>query len=207
MIKEMTDEELIEFVKKQEAEILKKPSYYIHYDPLNYYAVTCRNYHDNTDERPFIELSSDSFDFKQEDFNIAHYKVNLKDRKLEKIIELEVKLTKIDDVIYEIPKSFELDDKEYDLIIEQNNIENVFKIKMSEELHLKYCLQDHNKQLMSLYVTAPNDPNILYKTLRFMFGDLVRNEYYIIPFDDFKGAEANIYAFKYFEEYVHVDIR
>lgn len=206
------DNSVFDILKKQEEEIKNKPVFYVHYDLETLKIINIRNYLDSNDKLPFIEMTLDNFDFAAKDFDSVNYRVNLTEKTLDKIVDNLLDLKKIDDFIYEVPKMesevrITYADRPFDLLIEQNNPLKEFRIKLSKLLRDKFILQDRNFQKIFVYVTATNDPNILYKTLQFTFGDLIKNEYYTIKYDDFNGSPANIYAFKYFEDYLHVDIR
>jgi hypothetical protein len=216
----MTEDEIFEILRKQEELIRKKPTFYVHYDPVSQKIVNLRNYFEETDTHPFVTITSEEFDFSSPDFNIANYRVLVKSKKLEKIVDEDAKISTIDDLIYEIPKivsktRITYADRPFDLLIEQNNPLGEFRIKLSKDLKEKLSIQGVGNQTMSIYVTAPNDPNILYKTLNFKLNDIIRNEFYTMKFDiknhktvdEFNGTSANIYALKYFENYLHVDIR
>ncbi len=193
---------------------ITKQIFYAHYDPTTRKLLSFRNYLEETDPNPHVEVTEDHLDVPLSEFSVENQVVLIKDKKprIESFQPSILGITKISDFIYEIPKMISekritYKDKTFDLMIEQNNEEEVFKIKLAKDIRQKYSLQSFSHQLMYVYVTAVNDPNILYKTLKFTFGDLVKHEYHTIKFEDFKGDEANIYAFKYFDEYLHVDIR
>lgn len=203
---------IFDILRKQEELLKAKPIFYIHYDPVTLSCINMRNYLEPNDTNPNIELSLDDCNFNDPSFSICNYSVDLKSKKLVKNAESTPVIVKMADFIYEIPKikskvRLLYSDHPYDLSIEQNNPLGEFRIKLSKPLREKYYKEGKNAQEIYVYVTALNDPNILYKTLKFTFGNLIENEYYTLPFGDFNGYEANVYALKYFEEYIHVDIR
>lgn len=206
------EDPIFEILRQQEEALKKKPVFYIHYDSVSFLGVNLRNYLDTTDTLPYIELTENDFDLSDPSFTISNYRVMVEEKKLEKIEEKVIPISKIADFIYEIPKIVSKDritykDRPFDLLIEQNNPLREFRIKLSKPLKEKFALQGKNNQAMHVYVTALNDPNILYKTLKFTFGELIQHEYYTLSFDDFNGDMANVYALKYFQDYIHVDIR
>jgi len=206
------EDPIFEILRQQEEALKKKPIFYIHYDPVSFLGVNLRNYLDTTDTLPYIELTENDFDLSDPSFTISNYRIMANEKKLEKIEEKVIPISKIADFIYEIPKIISKDritykDRPFDLLIEQNNPLKEFRIKLSKPLKEKFALQGKNNQSMHVYVTALNDPNILYKTLEFTFGELIQHEYYTLSFDDFNGDMANVYALKYFQDYIHVDIR
>jgi len=206
-------EDIFELLRKQEEAIRRKPTFYIHYDPSSNNRISSfRNFLDTTDSLPHLQFTQDDFDFTSPDFNIANYVIDPIERKIKKFESTVIQITTIDSYIYEIPKvksktRLTNADVDFDLLIEQNNPLKVFRIKLSRALRDKFLLQNVLSNEMSVYVTAINDPNILYKTLHFKFEDVINNDYHTIQFDDFAGDSANIYALRYFENYLHVDMR
>ena len=202
----MTDD-IFELLRKQEEALRKKPVFYVYYDFASRKVLSIRNYMETLDSNPFVEMTNDEFDFSASDFNLTEYVIIPSEKKLKKITDELNTLSIITNRVYEIPKVLTYNNELYDLLIEQNNKLKEFRIKLSNVLRDKFIFQAMSSQKMEIYVTAENDPNILYKTLTFTFGNLVANEYYAIPFEDFKGEKVNIYALKYFEDYLHVDLR
>lgn len=207
----MNEKEIFELLRKQEEAIKKPPVFYIHYDNTTKRIVSLRNYLDDSDIHPYFELTQEDFDFSSPEFNIANYMVDTSEKKLKKLGLDVIEVCTIDTFIYEIPKIETLkrityEDHPFDLLIEQNNPLREFKIKLSKNLRESLALKNIFSQEMFVYVTAINDPNILYKTLKFTFGDVIYNEYFTIPFEDFDGYKSNVYAFRYFEKYLHVDV-
>lgn len=211
-------EEIWETLKKQDEEIerrrTEKPTFYIHYDAATRKVLSFRNYLETSDNNPHVIVTEENLDVPLSEFCVDNQIVLFKDNKLkiEKVEPLASNITRIDDFIYEIPKVISekrltYADRTFDLMIEQSNEEKIFKIKLAKTVREKYSLHSYNDQLMYVYVTAVNDPNILYKTLKFTFGDLIKHEYHTLDFEDFQGEEANIYSFRYFNDYLHVDIR
>ena len=59
---------------------------------------------------------------------------------------------------------------------------------------------------LSFSVTRKNDPNILYKTLRFDFTQFEDGKYLIIPFSqdfEFQGEPVSIYTMKKLDKYYY----
>lgn len=211
-------DEIFRKLKEQDEQLelmrTTKPVFYAHYDRSTKRLLSFRNYLEETDINPHIVVTEDDLDVPLAEFSVDTQIIVFKDKKpkIERVLPANVGITKIDDFIYEIPKivsekRLTYRDHRFDLMIEQNNEKEEFRIKLAKTIRQKYSLQSFNHQLMYVYVTAVNDPNILYKTLKFTFGELIQHEYHTIKFDDFKGDEVNIYAFKYFDDYLHVDVR
>ena len=203
----MTEVDVFKLLKQQEEDLRKKPIFYVYYDFASRKVLSIRNYIESLDSMPYVEMTTDEFDFTVSDFNITEYVIIPSEKKLKKITDELNVLSIITNRVYEIPKVLIYNNELFDLLIEQNNSTKEFRIKLSDTLRDKFIFQSMSSQKMEIYVTAENDPNILYKTLKFTFGNLVANEYHSIPFEDFKGDKVNIYALKYFENYLHVDLR
>lgn len=208
----MDSEDIIKILRKQEEELHLKPTFYIHYDPTTLRIVNFRNYHEKSDQYPYVLMTEEEIGIPLKEFNVTNYFIKPKEKKIEKKEIDNILITKIDDRIYEIPKIISKDrityaDRRFDLLIEQNNPLKEFRLKLSPSLRETYYQRGRTLTESNVYVTAVNDPNILYKTLKFRFLDLIENEYYTIKFDDFEGNKVNIYSTKYFEDYLHVDIR
>ena len=203
----MTEVDVFKLLKQQEEDLRKKPIFYVYYDFASRKVLSIRNYIESLDSMPYVEMTTDEFDFTVSDFNITEYVIIPSEKKLKKITDELNVLSIITNRVYEIPKVLIYNNELFDLLIEQNNSTKEFRIKLSDTLRDKFIFQSMSSQKMEIYVTAENDPNILYKTLKFTFGNLVANEYHLIPFEDFKGDKVNIYALKYFENYLHVDLR
>ena len=207
----MKEQEIFELLRKQEEAMKKPPVYYIHYDNSTKRIMSLRNYLDDSDVHPHFVLKEEDFDVSLTEFNIANYVVDPTEKKLKKLGTELIEVFSIDSFIYEIPKietikRITYEEHPFDLLIEQNNPLREFKLKLSKNLRESLALKNIFSQEMFVYVTAINDPNILYKTLKFTFGDVIYNEYYTIPFEDFDGYKSNVFAFRYFEKYLHVDV-
>ena len=148
-------------------------------------------------ENPVVECKNKSIYL---DEIIAQFMLeNQKIRSLSKLIY---------DEIYQIEKYYVRNDVlGYDILIEQNNKSKEFKIKLSDELRIRLEYADNLSKKMILYVTAENDPNILYKTIDISILYLIDNIFKIIDFDDYDGTPCNIFTRKIFENYKHLDKR
>lgn len=206
--------DVFEFLKQLEAQNKGEKKFYAYYDPSTGEIIHFRNYFED-DSYPFIEVSETEIDTPIEQFDLKSYLVLKKGdkvqlTKIDTISSILGNSTNIDDLIYQIPKVNlnEVNNKEdYDLIIEQDNFEKVFRIRLSEETKEKFLRLNSIQQNFSVYVTAANDPNILYKTLEFKINDLIVKDGYVIKFDDFDGESCNLFSIKYFQNYLHVDNR
>jgi hypothetical protein len=180
--------------------------YYVYYDPITGNIMHIRNYQE-TDEFPCLKVESDLLS--DENRSLTDYKVVEKQGEYS-LIKLDKKVPefKINDEIYQIEKYYVRNDVlGYDILIEQNNKSKEFKIKLSDELRIRLEYADNLSNKMILYVTAENDPNILYKTIDISIRYLIDNIFKIIDFDDYDGTPCNIFTRKIFENYKHLDKR
>jgi hypothetical protein len=207
------DEDIFETLRKLE-ESIKNPSfdYYIHYDPQTGKIIHIRNYKDEIESLPSLIVKSDEFD--QHNISIhSHSVIELDGKKTLKKLANPYKTPIVDDFIHMIPKkkvkpNFKISkvNVDYDLLIEQDNLKNEFRIRLSKQLREQAKGEASDRKII-LFVTASNDPNILYKTLEIPMIKIVENDFYAIDFDDYDGEISNIYSIRYFKQYLHLDIR
>lgn len=208
----MTD--VFELLRLREEQNKLEKKYYVYYDTSSGEIIHFRNCLEN-DSYPYIEISESDLDVPILQFESRNYFVSQKNKKLELVrkndnAELEFN---IDNVVYQIPKvevksRNQLKKNPYDLLIEQNNKDRVFRLKFSPEMKKMYYDRENLLQTkLHIYVTAEDDPNILYQILEFKMYDLITHEFYTIPFEDFNEKRCNLFAKKYFHLYVHADVR
>lgn len=204
-------QDIFELLKEKEQENQKEKKFYVYYDSSTEEIIHFRNYLEE-DLYPFIVVSESDIDCTLDKFNPSDYRVLNVEKKL-KLIKNERSQFNIKNVIHLIPKVIinnknQIKNYQYDIIIEQNNKDRVFQLKLSTDTKEKFILQKSLKDLrLNVYVTAENDPHILYQTLEFKIEDLLKNGYHKIPFDDFNEGKCNLFSNKYFQEYLHVDIQ
>lgn len=196
-----------EIIRSQNAPI----KYYFYYDPSTGNIVHFRNYLE-VDDYPYIEVKQTEVD---SDISISEYQVvDIEGKK--KLIKRDKSidhLTKIDDTIHQISKKIaDLNIKvsqanyQFDLLIEQDNIKKEFRIHLSGAMKDQYHLNSKSNQHIFCYVTAENDPNILYKTLDIPLRNLLQSHYYTISYGDYDGTLCNIFSMRYFQNYLHLVI-
>jgi|TARA_B100000586_G_C20062119_1_gene406743 hypothetical protein len=139
---------------------------------------------------------------------LSHYRVEFS--KSKKVYELKSRLIdeldsyNVNDLIYELPTR---KTRNADLTITQNTKDTCWKISIGGSLKanlLSHKLSLNNK--LSFSVTRKNDPNILYKILKFDFTEFQKGKYLIIPFDqefEFQGEPVSIYTMKKLDKYYH----
>jgi len=147
---------------------------------------------------------------------IYEYKVifspNEKEFVLIHVNDEEDVLQSINDIIYQIP--FKIDtsvplefDSANDITIVQDYIDTCWKIYINGDLANTLAKRKlYFDNIYELYVTALNDPNVLYKTMTVPLKELITNFYYIIPFDDldYNEAKISIYSRRLFNKYQYI---
>lgn len=183
--------------------------YYFYYDPSTGNIVHFRNYLE-VDEYPYLEVRQTEI---ESDISIGDYQIIDTDgtKKLIKKDKSVDNITKIDDTIHQISKKISSPDLkisqanyQFDLLIEQDNIKKEFRIHLSGAMKDQYHLNSNSNQHIFCYVTAENDPNILYKTLDIPLRKLLQLQYYTISYSDYDGTPCNIFSMRYFQNYLHL---
>lgn len=206
----MDDNDALELLKQ-----LLSPSepimFYFHYDPSTGNIINLRNYLE-VDEYPYLKFPCTDFDGEIyiNDYQVINQDGNKCLVKKNKSIET---ITKIDDIVHQISKktadpNIKISQVNYnfDVLIEQDNNKKEFRIRLSGALKDQYHKDLNSKKSLIFYVTAENDPNILYKTLDIPLNKLLQYHYYTIPYDDFIDISCNIFSTRYFQNYLHLVI-
>ena len=187
-----------------------QPMYYFYYDPPTGKIVHVRNYLE-VDEYPYLEYPQTNF---ESNISLNEYQVIDTDGKKQLVKkDKPIIIAKIDDNIHQIHKMlYDPDIKisqmnyRFDLLIEQDNIKKEFRIRLSGLIKDQYHQGLISKQQIACYVTAENDPNILYKRLDIPLAKLLQYHYYTIPYDDYDSIPCNIFSMRYFHNYLHLVI-
>lgn len=207
-------QDVFELLKQKEQESKKEKKFYVYYAPSTGEIIHLRNYLEE-DSYPFITILESDLEDSIENFRSKNYIVVEKNKKMKliKVDNITIDQFNIDDLIYQVPKIVlenrnQIKKHYYDIVIEQNNKDKVFRLKFSSETKEKFLPQLNLRQLsLAIYVTAESDPHILYQTLEFKIQDLLDNQYYTINYNNFDGSSCNLFSRKYFQTYVHADIR
>lgn len=207
-------QDVFELLRIKEKESKEEKKFYVHYEPSTGEIIYFRNYIEQ-ESYPFITVTEADIGTSVIDFDSTRFLVIAQNNKpcLVKKIDSISDQYNINDLVYQIPKIVlknrnQIKKCSYDIVIEQNNKDGVFRLKLDKETKEFFLFQKELHQLsLDIYVTAENDPNILYQTLEFKMYDLVSNEYYTLNFDKFFGNTCNLYSKKYFQNYLHADIR
>lgn len=113
----------------------------------------------------------------------------------------------VNDLIHEIPT--EADNP--DITVTKNVKDTCWKITIGGDLEMNILAQKISltKTQISFSVTKKDDPNILYKTLKFSFDELINGKYVVLPFLDkfeFDNETVSVYTIKKFDSYKYEEI-
>ena len=203
------DSDALEFLKKLLA-VPETIMYYFHYDPISGNIINLRNYLE-VDDYPYLQFLSTDFD---PDISINDYQVIDKEGTKQLVKRLSIEnISKIDNIVHQISKrlsdpNMKISQANYrfDFLIEQDNINREFRIRLSGEIKDQYRQDINSKKYIICYVTAENDPNILYKTLDIPLAKLLQYHYYTIPYGNFNELSCNIFSLRHFNNYLHLVI-
>jgi hypothetical protein len=207
------DEDIFETLRKLEDSIKNQSfNYYIYYDSQTGKIIHIRNYEEIDDPFPSLAVSNEDFDHHNISIH-SHSIIEVDGKKTVKKMVNPYKTPVVDDFIHMLPKKQLLPKAkipktyEFDLLIEQDNVKKEFRLRLSKELRSAATNTTEADRKIVMFVTASNDPNILYKTLEVPMASIVNDNFYAIGFDDYDGTPSNIYSIRYFKKYLHLDIR
>lgn len=208
----MTDEEIFAQLAALEKEAQEIRKYYVFYDPLTGAVIHLRNHASETSEEyPFIVI--DEKELREIDsspdinFNsllvIKHAGKNI----LTKKQEFADKNVTVESLIYRLPKfknTIPDNDLEYDILVEQNRKEKIFKFKLSDPLKQQFDDISYEERTIGLYLTNERDPNILKRSFKINLHKIIKDKNYHIPFDGSEGNLNDFFSFRYFPKYIHL---
>ena len=182
-------------------------NYYVYYDPHTGSVLHIRNY-EEIDLYPHIVVLSSELPEKNR--NLSDFLVLEKNGEF-KLTNKKIDLIKfdIDQDIHMIEKIKDANSPTFDILIKQDNQEKKFYFIMSDVLVSRLENLWKREKDIIMYVTAENDPNILYSTIRFDAFRLIKYSATVIDFDDgYDGATpCTIFTRKLFQNYKHWDMR
>lgn len=195
--------------------LTQEAKYYFYYDIASGEIISIMSYMDPNEFNPYIEISVNDPLVNTDVLNKIYYEAIEVDNKrilARKKINFD-SIKKIDDIIYKIPREyinseFEISEIDYkfDILIEQNTIKKEFRIRMSGYNRDQYDHTIESKNVLVFYVTADNDPTILYKKLEIPVKNLISNKYFSISYDT-EIYDCNIFSNRYFQDYKHLVIQ
>ena len=97
------------------------------------------------------------------------------------------------------------------ITVTKNVKDTCWKITIGGDLEMNILAQKISltKTQISFSVTKKDDPNILYKTLKFSFDELINGKYVVLPFSDkfeFDNETVSVYTIKKFDSYKYEEI-
>jgi hypothetical protein len=201
----MTEDDVFEILRRLESGIQDSSIRYVYYSESTGNVLAIRNYIESGDELPYIEVDESEL---EKDRNLTDYKVIERQGQFI-LIKLDIEWPKfnVNDDIHKIEKINQIDE-DYDLLIRQDNYDKKFCFIISNELIEKLSRLRSNEREIVAYVTAENDPNILYLTVRFKANKLIEDKKIYIDFSGYDGdIPCSIYTKRIFENYKHLDSR
>jgi len=195
--------------------LVQEIKYYFYYDLPSGDITSILSYVDPNEENPYIEISKDNPLLNINDLNKINFQVIESDNKrtlTRRKINFDL-IKKIDDIIYMMPREHipvgtKISESEYkfDILIEQDTINREFRVRMSGYNRDQYDHKIESKNILVFFVTADNDPTILYKKLEIPVKHLINNKYFSIAYDS-DIDQCNIFSNRYFQDYIHLVIK
>lgn len=195
--------------------LVQEVKYYFYYDLPSGEIISILNQVDFNEINPYIEISATDPLVNIDVLNKVYFQVIEVDNQrvlTRKKINFD-SIKKIDDIIYMVPRKdiqqgIEISETNYkfDILIEQDTVKKEFRIRMSGYNRDQYDQKNESKNILVFFVTADNDPTILYKKLEIPVKHLISNKYFSIPYDH--GIDkCNIFSNRYFQDYRHLVIQ
>ena len=138
-------------------------------------------------------------------FYYVHYIKRAKTYELRQRANHDIDSYFVDDMIYEVPPSKQ---DNADITITKNVKDTCWKVTVGGELYENILAQKISlgNSRFSFSCTKKDDPNILYKTIKFTFDKLVDGKYIVVPFSEkfeFNNDPIGVYTIKKFEKYAY----
>ena len=94
-----------------------------------------------------------------------------------------------------------------DIVIQQDTKNNVWNLQINPHTKKFLRMSMYNtKETICFSITSKYDPNILYRSLEFLIGELITEDVPTIPFKfafESIPTDVSIYTAKYFDSYAH----
>ena len=176
---------------------------YVYYDLKTGQVIHIRNYIDDSDTFPYIEVEYDKVadDRPMTDYMVVEKKGEFTLLKLDR----SNSIINIGDEIYKLPKyTIAANVENCELLIVQDNQNKRFQITASASLYFEFS----NKiKMLPLFVTSESDPNILYTTMMVPMASLSNLGNFFVEFGNYDGSPCSIYVQKIFEDYKHLELK
>lgn len=140
-------------------------------------------------------------------FYYVHYVKRTKTYELRQRTNHDIDSYFVDDLIHELPSEAE----NPDITVTKNVKDTCWKFTVGGDLEMNILAQKISltNSAISFSCTKKNDPNILYKTLKFSFDKLIDGKYFVLPFSEkfeFDNEPISVYTIKKFDSYKYEEI-
>lgn len=189
-----------------------RTGYAVIFDPETLFVKSIKKNRNIPDDENYLETTfEDVKDIIEGKESIRHcrivYDIKTKQYQLARN-NLEDPVYTVSELIYRIP---ETNNDTADLQIIQDIKNTCWKILMGNDLRTKLTNQSINVNMeISLSVTEGNNPNILYRTLKFSLKELMQKHYVILDFKqerEFNAEPISLYTIKRFDTYSYEVIK
>lgn len=141
---------------------------------------------------------------KTEDF-LIYFNIKTKQVELKKIKHAN-KLLASETMAYRLPVELDFDTNNYDAVIKQNLIKNVWELVLNAETKNFLINNGYNlNETIYFSITSKNDPNIFYRSIKFNLKDVIENNA-VVAFEydiEHSTDDIGIYTAKYFNNYAY----
>lgn len=141
---------------------------------------------------------------KTEDF-LIYFNIKTKQIELKKVKNND-KLLVSETMAYKLPVELDFDTNNYDAVIKQNLIKNVWELVLNTETKNFLINNGYNlNENIYFSITAKNDPNIFYRSIKFNLKDVIETNAVVEFKYDIENStdDIGIYTAKYFNNYAH----
>lgn len=198
--------DIFEQLKLLEEQSNKTVKYYFYYDHHSLKIISIKNFVDNNDINPYIEISGDELpdtDISSlNNFKIIKTEESYKIIKKDKINYIDnlsnIKIQKIRNANLEELKY------SYDLIITQDIKNKTFTFNLGGWVKEEIDNKNLNNLILKFYITSENRIDILYDTYEIKIKDL--SNQIVINYNDEEINQCSILCCKYFMDYLHLVI-
>lgn len=141
---------------------------------------------------------------KTEDF-LIYFNIKTKQIELKKV-KNNNKLLVSETMAYKLPVELDFDNNNYDAVIKQNLIKNVWELVLNPETKNFLINNGYNlNEIIYFSITSKNDPNIFYRSIKFNLKDVIESNAVVAFKYDIENStdDIGIYTAKYFNNYAH----
>jgi hypothetical protein len=141
---------------------------------------------------------------KTEDF-LIYFNIKTKQIELKKV-KNNNKLLVSETMAYKLPVELDFDNNNYDAVIKQNLIKNVWELVLNPETKNFLINNGYNlNEIIYFSITSKNDPNIFYRSIKFNLEDVIESNAVVAFKYDIENStdDIGVYTAKYFNNYAH----